>query len=149
MKFFVGSDDARSPFSNTSQNCCATAGHEVTAVVVKPWAEVALEVAHAVVSGASDQGIVMCWTGTGVAMAANKVQGIRAALCVDAATAAGARKWNDANVLALSLRLLSDALATEILEAWLAASYGATESESLDWIRGAEEAAGAAVTRPR
>jgi ribose 5-phosphate isomerase B len=112
----------------------------VTATVVKAWGEVALEVAHAVASKSADQGIVMCWTGTGVAMAANKVPGIRAALCVDAPTAAGARKWNDANVLALSLRLLSEPLAAEIVEAWLGASYGGTESESLERVRRQEGA---------
>ena len=77
----------------------------------------------------------MCWTGTGVAMAAGKVPGVRAALCVDAATATGARKWNDANVLALSLRLLSNPVAGEIIDAWLSATYGGTEDESLDRIR--------------
>ena len=130
----------RSPFSSASQSSCGGHGHEVTAVVVKGWGEVALEVAHAVASGTVNQGIVMCWTGTGVAMAANKVPGIRAALCVDSATAAGARKWNDANVLALSLRLLSDPLAAEIIDAWLSATYGGTESESLERVRRQEEA---------
>ena len=72
-----------------------------------------------------------CWTGTGASIAANKVRGIRAALCTDAQTAAGARKWNDANVLALSLRLLSEPLATEIVDAWLDTDYDGTEDESL------------------
>jgi ribose 5-phosphate isomerase B len=71
-------------------------------------------------------------------MAANKVAGVRAALCVDAATAAGARQWNDANVLALSLRLLTATLATEILEAWLGTVYAGTEGESLAALSGAE-----------
>jgi len=74
---------------------------------------------------------VCCWTGTGVSIAANKVPGIRAALCVDAETARGARAWNDANVLALSLRLTSEPLLKEILTAWLAEPYSATEDESL------------------
>jgi ribose 5-phosphate isomerase B len=64
--------------------------------------------------------VVACWTGTGASIAANKVPGVRAALCTDAATAAGARRWNDANVLALSLRLLSAPLLGEILDAWFA-----------------------------
>jgi ribose 5-phosphate isomerase B len=134
MKFFVGSDDARTVLEHVAE-LLRNHGHEVVAVVVKEWGEVGLEVAHAVASGAADQGIVMCWTGTGVAMAASKVPGVRAALCVDAATAAGARKWNDANVLALSLRLLSDPLATEIIEAWLGANYGGTEGASLERVR--------------
>jgi ribose 5-phosphate isomerase B len=134
MKFIVGSDDASPVLGHVTQ-LLRDRGHEVVAVVVKAWGEVALEVAHAVASKTVDQGVVMCWTGTGVAMAAAKVPGVRAALCVDAATAAGARKWNDANVIALSLRLLSDPLAIEIIEAWLGASYGGTEDESLERIR--------------
>jgi ribose 5-phosphate isomerase B len=134
VRFIVGSDDAV-PVLERVAELLRGHGHEVIAVVVKPWGEVALEVAHAVASKSADQGIVMCWTGTGVSMAASKVAGVRAALCVDAATAAGARKWNDANVLAMSLRLLSEPLAVEILEAWLGASYGGTESESLERMR--------------
>ena len=85
-----------------------------------PWPEVAEQVARLVASGAVDDGIVCCWTGTGVSIAANKVPGIRAALCGDAETARGARRWNDANVLALSLRASSAAVAEEIVDAWLA-----------------------------
>jgi ribose 5-phosphate isomerase B len=139
VKFIIGSDEGV-PVLGRIAELLAGHGHEVTATVVKAWGEVALEVAHAVASKSADQGIVMCWTGTGVAMAANKVPGIRAALCVDAPTAAGARKWNDANVLALSLRLLSEPLAAEIVEAWLGASYGGTESESLERVRRQEGA---------
>jgi ribose 5-phosphate isomerase B len=138
MRFIVGSDDAVLVLERVAE-LLRGHGHEVIAVVVKPWGEVALEVAHAVASKSADQGIVMCWTGTGVSMAASKVAGVRAALCVDAATAAGARKWNDANVLAMSLRLLSEPLAVEILEAWLGASYGGTESESLERMRRQEQ----------
>jgi ribose 5-phosphate isomerase B len=72
---------------------------------------------------------VCCWTGTGASIAANKVEGIRAALCVDAPTASGARKWNDANVLALSLRTTSEAELGEILDAWFA---GAPSDEPVD-----------------
>src|SRR5213080_1560556 len=71
-----------------------------------------------VADGRADQAIVCCWTGTGASIAANKVPGVRAALCADAKTAAGARRWNDANVLALSLRSTSDAELAEILDAW-------------------------------
>jgi ribose 5-phosphate isomerase B len=87
-----------------------------------PWPGVAEAVARLVAQGAVDEGVVCCWTGTGVAIAANKVPGVRAALCADAATAAGARRWNDANVLALSLRATSAAVAEEILDAWLGTS---------------------------
>ena len=85
-----------------------------------PWPDVAEQVARLVAAGAVDDGVVCCWTGTGVSIAANKVPGIRAALCGDAETARGARRWNDANVLALSLRATSAALAEEIVDAWLA-----------------------------
>lgn len=85
------------------------------------WAWGSEAAARAIAEGAADQGIVCCWTGTGASIAANKVRGVRAALCVDPETATGARKWNDANVLALSLRLTSGPVLAEILEAWFAA----------------------------
>jgi ribose 5-phosphate isomerase B len=82
------------------------------------WAWASEAAARDVADGRADQGIVCCWTGTGASIAANKVTGVRAALCGDAQTAAGARKWNDANVLALSLRATSGAELGEILDAW-------------------------------
>ena len=84
------------------------------------WAWASEAAARDVAEGRAEQGIVCCWTGTGASIAANKVQGIRAALCADAATADGARRWNDANVLALSLRTTSEALLEEFLDAWFA-----------------------------
>ena len=138
MRFMVGSDDAK-PILEHIVAHLRDKGHDVDGVMVKGWGEVALDVAHAVAEKKVDQGIVLCWTGTGVSMAANKVPGVRAALCTDAATAAGARKWNDANVLALSLRLLSEPLATEIIDAWLSERYTGTEKESLDLVRAEEK----------
>ena len=82
------------------------------------WAWASETAARDVAEGRADQGVVCCWTGTGASIAANKVPGVRAALCADAETAGGARKWNDANVLALSLRTTSEALLSEILDAW-------------------------------
>ena len=82
------------------------------------WAWASEAAARDVAEGSAEQGIVCCWTGTGASIAANKVPGVRAALCADAETARGARKWNDANVLALSLRSTSEALLGEILDAW-------------------------------
>ncbi len=82
------------------------------------WAWASESAARDVAEGRADQGVVCCWTGTGASIAANKVPGVRAALCADAETAGGARKWNDANVLALSLRTTSEALLSEILDAW-------------------------------
>lgn len=105
----------------------ARRGHEVvlhgalTAGEPDDWAWSAAAAARDVADERADQGIVCCWTGTGASIAANKVTGIRAALCADAQTAAGARRWNDANVLALSLRLTTEAVLGEILDAWFAA----------------------------
>jgi len=88
------------------------------------WALCSEAAAREVATGTSDQAVVCCWTGTGASIAANKVPGVRAALCTDAYTADGARRWNDANVLALSLRLTSEPLLGEILDAWFAAETG-------------------------
>src|SRR5215218_8445217 len=85
------------------------------------WAWASEAAARDVSEGRAEQAVVCCWTGTGASIAANKVSGIRAALCGDGPTAAGARKWNDANVLALSLRATSEAELGEILDAWFAA----------------------------
>lgn len=107
------------------------AGHEVIVHgalapgETEGWAWCAQETARDVAEGRADQGVVACWTGTGASIAANKVAGVRAALCGDAATAEGARCWNDANVLALSLRATSPALLEEILEAWFAGTPSA------------------------
>ena len=84
------------------------------------WASIGRAVGEAVAGGRADVGIVCCWTGTGISIAANKVPGVRAALCADATTAQGARTWNDANVLALSLRATAPGVGVEILEAFLA-----------------------------
>ena len=86
------------------------------------WAWASEAAARDVADGRADQAVVCCWTGTGASIAANKVPGIRAALCGDAETASGARRWNDANVLALSLRATSEAVLGEILDAWFAAA---------------------------
>ena len=87
------------------------------------WPDVTLEAVSAVKSGQVEEAIVFCWTGTGCSIAANKVPGIRAALCHDAETAKGARIWNHANVLALSLRTTSETILKEILDAWFGTSY--------------------------
>ncbi len=84
------------------------------------WAWASEAAARELAAGSAEQAIVCCWTGTGASIAANKVAGVRAALCTDAATASGARRWNDANCLALSLRSTSEAELGEILDAWFA-----------------------------
>ena len=83
-------------------------------------------------SGDADRGVVWCWTGTGVSIAANKVAGVRAALCTDAETARGARKWNDANVVAMGLRLTSETTAVEIADAFLTTDPDGTETENIN-----------------
>ena len=93
------------------------------------WAWASEAAARDVAGGEADVGIVCCWTGTGASIAATKVPGVRAALCGDAETAAGARKWNDANVLALSLRTTSAPLLGEILDAWFAAAPSADDDD--------------------
>ncbi len=137
MRFIVGTDEARSVVEYVAAHLQAQ-GHFVAVLPLAPWGEVALSVARAVAEKRADHGVVCCWTGTGASIAANKVKGVRAALSVDAQTAAGARQWNDANVLALSLRLLSEPLAKEIIDAWLATPYGGTEDESLGLLRAEE-----------
>ena len=100
------------------------------------WPVVASAVASRVASGDVPQGILFCWTGTGVSMAANKAPGARAALCSDAGTADGARRWNDANILAMSLRGVSIAVASEILDAWFAGQPDDSERANIEWLKG-------------
>jgi|SRR5579859_188019 len=143
MRFVIGADEY-DPILDVIANELRGLGHEVTEIGAKPdkpapWGPIAIEIGRRVASGAADQGVACCYTGTGVSMAANKVTGVRAALCVDAETAKGARQWNDANVLALSLRLLSPTVAKEIVRAWASTPYGGTEASSLDAIVAAEK----------
>ena len=95
----------------------------------QPWPDVARRVALDVQSAEADEGILFCWTGTGVSIAANKFKGIRAALCADAETARGARLWNNANVLCLSMRRTSEVMLKEILDKWLSTSYESNETD--------------------
>ncbi len=112
------------------------AGHNVEVLALPGrWPEVGRTVGEAVSAGRADRGVVCCWTGTGVSIAANKIDGVRAALCVDAETARGARRWNDANVLALSLRLTSEQLATEILHAFLSTDPDPGEADAIALLR--------------
>ncbi len=104
------------------------------------WAWASETAARDVAEGRAEQGIVCCWTGTGASIAANKVDGVRAALCGDAETARGARRWNDANVLALSLRTTSEALLEEILDAWFDGEPSGDEDDAAN-IRHVDEIA--------
>src|SRR3954466_3977193 len=105
------------------------------------WAWASEAAARDVADGRAEQGVVCCWTGTGASIAANKVGGVRAALCGDAETARGARCWNDANVLAISLRTTSEALLEEILDAWFEGAPS-DESDDVANVRHVDEIAG-------
>ncbi|HEV2773531.1 MAG TPA: RpiB/LacA/LacB family sugar-phosphate isomerase [Thermoleophilaceae bacterium] len=104
------------------------------------WAWASEAAARDVAEGTADQAVVCCWTGTGASIAANKVAGVRAALCADAETARGARRWNDANALALSLRTTSEALLEEMLDAWFEGEPSA-EADDVENVRHVEEIA--------
>ena len=131
MRVAFGSDE-RTPLTDEVAAALAEAGHEVVLRLEdEPWPYVGRRVGEAVASGEADRGIVCCWTGTGVSIAANKVAGVRAALCTDAETAKGARRWNDANVLALGLRLTSPTVAREMLDAFLATEADADEAPNI------------------
>jgi ribose 5-phosphate isomerase B len=110
-------------------------GHQVVVVAdAIPWPEAGRAVGLAVAEAGAERGVVCCWTGTGVSMAANKVPGVRAALCTDAETARGARRWNDANVLAVSLRLTSAEVVKEMLEAFLSTDVDDGERANIDLL---------------
>jgi len=127
MRIAVSSDE-RTGVADAVVDALRARGHEpvvhgALADGERPdWAWASEAAARDVVEGRADQAVVCCWTGTGASIAANKVPGVRAALCADAQTAEGARRWNDANVLALSLRTTSEATLAEILDAWLSAA---------------------------
>ena len=138
MKVVVGSDEQTHLVDEVVQDL-KRRGHDV--VLVGPpagehiqWVEVSRNLGSLVATGEVGTGVLFCWTGTGASIAANKVRGIRAALCTDAATAAGARKWNDANVLVMSLRLTSPSLASEMLDAWFEATPDMSERENISML---------------
>lgn len=127
MVISIGADE-RLPVVETALHFLEEHGHTAfwhgpEPGATDPWPAVARDVAADVTSGRAQEGILFCWTGTGVRMAANKVPGIRAALCADAETARGARLWNNANVICLSMRNTSEAVLKEILAAWFATRY--------------------------
>ena len=139
MKIALGSDE-RTHVTDFVADELKRRGHQVELIgppagEALEWADVAERVGRSVANGPAEQGLLFCWTGTGVSMAANKVPGVRAALCADAETARGARRWNDANVLCLSLRATSEVIAKEILDAWFEAMPDASEAENIEKVR--------------
>jgi ribose 5-phosphate isomerase B len=131
MRFVVGADDEGAVADAVVAELRAR-GHDVTVLERAHWPDVAERVAHAVADGEADQGVLFCWTGTGTSMAANKVPGVRAALAWDPWIAEGARKWNDANVLVMSLKRTDPETAKQIVDAWL--SVEAPDSDEADNI---------------
>lgn len=133
MKIAIGSDE-RSHLTDFVLAELQQRGHDPIlygTLAQQPlhWVEVAQLVAETVAQAQADEGILFCWTGTGVSLAANKVPGVRATLCDDAETARGARLWNNANILCLSLRRTSEVEAKEILDAWFNYHYQSNESD--------------------
>ncbi len=143
MRISIGSDE-RTPTTDSVVEALRERGIDVRLHGPldggdQQWAEVSEVVARDVAEGRADRGILFCWTGTGCSIAANKVPGIRAALCADAETARGARRWNDANILAMSLRLATPILAREILDAFLATDdVDPDEVPNIDRVRSLE-----------
>jgi ribose 5-phosphate isomerase B len=131
MNVAFGTDEV-TPMTDEIEAHLKRLGHEVQRLGIGlRWAEVGRMVGEAVSTGDADAGVVCCFTGTGVTMAANKVNGVRAALCVDAETARGSRRWNDANVLALSLRITTADVAREIVDAFFGAKPDGTEADQI------------------
>ncbi len=135
MRIALGSDEVTT-LTDAVRNDLEARGHDL--VVVGPpageaieWAEVGRRVGELVAGGDADTGVLFCWTGTGASIAANKVAGVRAALCTDPATASGARRWNDANVLVMGLRLTSTEVAREMLDAWFATDFDTGEADNV------------------
>lgn len=119
MRIAFGTDES-TPLTSAVVERLRRTGHDVEVVADGiDWPDAGRAVGEAVAAGRVERGVVCCTTGTGVAMAANKVAGVRAALCTDSATAAGARRWNDANVLAFGLRSTTETVVGEMLDAFL------------------------------
>jgi ribose 5-phosphate isomerase B len=119
MKLVVGTDDELELAQAVVEDL-RERGHEVRVLDCERWPEVARKVGEAVAAGEAEQGVLFCWTGTGTSMAANKIPGVRAALVWDPWIAEGARRWNDANVLVMSLKRTPLESAKAILDAWFA-----------------------------
>jgi ribose 5-phosphate isomerase B len=141
VRIAFGTDEV-TPLTDAMQAQLSAAGHQVRVVAAgEVWPEVGRAVGAAVAGGVADRGVVCCWTGTGVSIAANKVAGVRAALCTDAETARGARRWNDANVLAVGLRLTSTEVAGELLDAFLGTDVDPGEMATIVAVDGMDPVA--------
>jgi ribose 5-phosphate isomerase B len=128
VKIAIGSDHAGFALKEVVLAHLRELGHEVHdfgthSLESVDYPDFARLVAQGVAAGQFERGIVLCGTGIGVSIAANKVRGIRAALCHDAYSARMSRQHNNANVLALGGRVLGEGLALDIVDTWLAAGY--------------------------
>lgn len=139
MKLIVASDEKTDLTKSVIQHL-QKQGHQVILMgdLLKKndkWAQIGFDAAQKVANGEVNQAILFCWSGTGICMAANRIKDARAALCWDAETARLARKWDNANILCLSLRFTSEAIAKEILDAWFSTKFdeeGLNEVHKLD-----------------
>lgn len=135
MRIAFGTDEA-TPLTEAIVRELSEHGHDVVvAGDGDPWPDVGRAVGELVARGDAERGVVCCWTGTGVSIAANKVAGVRAALCTDAETARGARRWNDANILAVGLRLTSAEVVKEMLDAFLSTDVDPSERDEIAKLR--------------
>lgn len=147
VRIAFGTDEP-TPLTRSLVTTLRAQGHQVDVVADgADWPDAGRLVGEAVATGRASLGVVCCTTGTGVAMAANKVHGVRAALCTDAYTAEGARRWNDANVLALGLRLTSPAIASEMLDAFLSTPFDESEAPLVERVEGPDRRAAGAGRR--
>jgi ribose 5-phosphate isomerase B len=134
VRIVVGADD-EGDVADAVVDDLRRRGHGVVVLDREQWPEVARKVAETVAAGDADQGVLFCWTGTGTSMVANKVPGARAALAWDPWIAEGARRWNDANILVMSLKRTAPETAKEILDAWFSVEApDADEAENISRI---------------
>lgn len=128
MKFYIATDHAGLEMKNFTVELLRTKGHEV--IDLGPfdkervdYPDYAVKVCKSVLADKTSQGILICGSGIGMSMAANRLSGIRAALCHDAYTASVARGHNDANVLCFGERIIGYGVAESIIDAWLAGVF--------------------------
>jgi ribose 5-phosphate isomerase B len=142
MKFYIGTDHAGVELKDYTVELLTQKGHEV--IDLGPYnkdrvdyPDYAHKVSNAVLENTTTQGILICGSGIGMSMAANRHHGIRAALCHDAYTATVAREHNDANILCFGERIIGKGVAESILDAWIAGSFnGGRHSGRIEKIEG-------------
>ena len=154
MKIAVGSDHAGLALKNEIKKTLADAGVSVEDLGTQSsestdYPDYARAVGEAVASGRADSGVLVCGSGIGMGIAANKIAGVRAAVCHNPLTARLAREHNDANVLCLGARLLETETAQQMVREWLAARFeGGRHARRVEKIRALECARPAGARRP-